>query len=301
MHRFTLILMLLVSTAVCGTNLLADEPQGADTLGVTQLKPAFSDDFSTDTRGDYEIEGDVNWEPGKLTLQPDALITRKVDGGAWAKVELAFTPPETPAENQPPAVLDVWFVLDGATPCFLRIMIPNDPKDDDSATLSLLDTMDRDGKRVAILIRETRLAVKDLDSLTIEYRHGLVRASTANKLLLAGYIQNGAANVTASLIVSLSSQAITHFNSLCNEPFPQLSPDQQLRLAEAVTQNQAIVVHYQQGRFSEAAKLGEQVLEIRKVVLGKEHPSYATSLNNLAGLYESMGDTARAELLYLEA
>ncbi|MCC7334772.1 MAG: CHAT domain-containing protein, partial [Pirellulaceae bacterium] len=36
-------------------------------------------------------------------------------------------------------------------------------------------------------------------------------------------------------------------------------------------------------------------------VLGKEHPNYATSLNNLATLYQSMGDTARAEPLYLEA
>lgn len=34
---------------------------------------------------------------------------------------------------------------------------------------------------------------------------------------------------------------------------------------------------------------------------GERHPDYATSLNNLAGLYDSMGDAAKAEPLYLQA
>ena len=33
-------------------------------------------------------------------------------------------------------------------------------------------------------------------------------------------------------------------------------------------------------------------------MLGEEHPAYATSLNNLAELYQTMGDYARAEPLY---
>ena len=35
--------------------------------------------------------------------------------------------------------------------------------------------------------------------------------------------------------------------------------------------------------------------------LGTEHPVYATSLNNLAGLYNDMGDYSRAEPLYEQA
>ena len=34
-------------------------------------------------------------------------------------------------------------------------------------------------------------------------------------------------------------------------------------------------------------------------MLGEKHPDYATSLNNLARLYQSMGDYAKAEPLYL--
>ncbi len=44
-----------------------------------------------------------------------------------------------------------------------------------------------------------------------------------------------------------------------------------------------------------------QVLEIEKEVLGEKHPSYANSLNNLAGLYKSQRDYAKAEPLYRQA
>jgi tetratricopeptide (TPR) repeat protein len=40
---------------------------------------------------------------------------------------------------------------------------------------------------------------------------------------------------------------------------------------------------------------------IREKVLGKEHPDYAASLNNLANLYRDKGDYDKAEPLYLEA
>ena len=44
-----------------------------------------------------------------------------------------------------------------------------------------------------------------------------------------------------------------------------------------------------------------QALAIRKKVLGEEHPDTAASLNNLGGLYRSMGDYAKAEPLYSRA
>jgi tetratricopeptide (TPR) repeat protein len=44
-----------------------------------------------------------------------------------------------------------------------------------------------------------------------------------------------------------------------------------------------------------------QALELRKRLLGEEHPHVATSLNNLAGLYYSQGRYSEAEPLYLQA
>jgi tetratricopeptide (TPR) repeat protein len=42
-------------------------------------------------------------------------------------------------------------------------------------------------------------------------------------------------------------------------------------------------------------------MEIRRTALGEGHPDYATSLNNLAGLYRAMGRHAEAEPLYKQA
>ena len=42
-------------------------------------------------------------------------------------------------------------------------------------------------------------------------------------------------------------------------------------------------------------------MEIRKQSLGEKHPDYATSLNNLAMLYQDMGDYVKAEPLFQKA
>jgi tetratricopeptide (TPR) repeat protein len=56
-----------------------------------------------------------------------------------------------------------------------------------------------------------------------------------------------------------------------------------------------------QGRYSEAEPLFLQALEICRSQLGNDHPSTATSLNNLALLYKSQGRYSDAEPLFLQA
>ena len=55
------------------------------------------------------------------------------------------------------------------------------------------------------------------------------------------------------------------------------------------------------GYYARAEPLYVEATTIRIESLGREHPDYAASLNNLAGLYQSMRDYARAEPLYVEA
>ncbi len=59
-----------------------------------------------------------------------------------------------------------------------------------------------------------------------------------------------------------------------------------LALVKAEDLNQEAYQLYQQGKYSEAIPLAEQALAIRREQLGDNHPSTATSLNNLALLYE---------------
>jgi tetratricopeptide (TPR) repeat protein len=54
------------------------------------------------------------------------------------------------------------------------------------------------------------------------------------------------------------------------------------------------------GRYSVAEPLYQQALEIFRTTLPQGHPSIVTSINNLAGLYESQGRYAEAEPLYQE-
>jgi len=74
----------------------------------------------------------------------------------------------------------------------------------------------------------------------------------------------------------------------------------QALLQQAQSLNEQMVKAYRQGKYPQAIELGKRALKIRQQVLG-DHPKTATSLNNLALLYNSMGNYARAEPLYLKA
>ena len=53
--------------------------------------------------------------------------------------------------------------------------------------------------------------------------------------------------------------------------------------------------------YAQARPLSERALAITEKALGPEHPTTATSLNNLAGLLQDQGDLAAARPLYERA
>ncbi len=73
---------------------------------------------------------------------------------------------------------------------------------------------------------------------------------------------------------------------------------QSTSLDEAERLNKEVISLYRAGRYNEAIPLAKRVLGIREKALGPNHPNVATSLNNLAALYDSKGDYAQAEPLY---
>ncbi len=54
----------------------------------------------------------------------------------------------------------------------------------------------------------------------------------------------------------------------------------------------------EQGKYEEAEPLHQRSLSIYEKVLGQDHPWTATSLNNLAALYDDQGKYEEAEPLY---
>ncbi|MEQ9483129.1 MAG: tetratricopeptide repeat protein [Coleofasciculus sp. F4-SAH-05] len=61
------------------------------------------------------------------------------------------------------------------------------------------------------------------------------------------------------------------------------------------------MLYSRQGRYSEAEPLYQQALQMRKKLLGDEHPLVVFSLNNLALLYSRQGRYSEAEPLYQQA
>ncbi len=62
--------------------------------------------------------------------------------------------------------------------------------------------------------------------------------------------------------------------------------------------NQKVVQLYQEKNYSEAIQLGKQALEIGKTKLGFTHPNTTTAINNLALLYDRIGEHDLAESLH---
>jgi len=58
---------------------------------------------------------------------------------------------------------------------------------------------------------------------------------------------------------------------------------------------------YQEGRYEEAIDIATQACDLTRQHLGEEHPDFATSLNNLGLLYDSMGKYEAAESLIRQA
>jgi tetratricopeptide (TPR) repeat protein len=64
------------------------------------------------------------------------------------------------------------------------------------------------------------------------------------------------------------------------------------------TLNQEVMELYRTGDYDRAVTVAKKALKVAEKALGPDHPSVATSLNNLALLYATEGQYAQAEPLY---
>jgi CHAT domain-containing protein/Tfp pilus assembly protein PilF len=259
-----------------------------------QLQPAFSDEFGTDTRAEYEASGDVTWDQGRLTLNEGALITHEIQGGAWAQVALDLAEAGWPRGGEA-AEMRIWFRLTGATDCFLRFRRTETRR----LTTALVDTGEDAGQPVSHLVREQTAPRPTVRRIVLTYRNGHITVRGDGEPLLAAFIQNGIAKVSG---FSLQAVAGTVDLTGCSgwsvaAPDP-LTPQQQQQADRATESTNEMIELFQRAKFSEAAAVGEQTLEVRRKTLGVMHPGYLQSLSNLAAIYGYMAEYGRARELY---
>lgn len=81
----------------------------------------------------------------------------------------------------------------------------------------------------------------------------------------------------------------------------KMTADQQGQRQQAAKLHQQAAKLYEEGKYRDAIAVANQVLTIRKTLLGEQHPDTATSLNNLAVFSMEQGDHAKAEPLMRQA
>jgi tetratricopeptide (TPR) repeat protein len=72
-------------------------------------------------------------------------------------------------------------------------------------------------------------------------------------------------------------------------------------VAKLLSLNEQFTELYRAGKSNEAISVVEESLELSEKTLGPDHPATAQALSNLAALYYSMGDYAKAEPLFQRA
>jgi hypothetical protein len=207
----------------------------------------FSDDFSEDTRGDYVIEGEVAWEPGKLNMPEGASIGRTINGGPWAEIRLQVEPVELTTAQSVSKLL-VRFNLDGATDCHVRLR--RELQDGRGvASVALVDTGERDGKPIEQLVRQAALGNVAPDSLSLEYRHGLIRVMFPGGQSFSANIENGSATVASvSCEANGSRVRLLSFAVTATRPDKrEFTEAEKQRLAEATARERELITLSRQG------------------------------------------------------
>jgi tetratricopeptide (TPR) repeat protein len=77
--------------------------------------------------------------------------------------------------------------------------------------------------------------------------------------------------------------------------------DAQKRADDPAALDAEMVRLYQAGKYTEATEIAKQSLAINEKVQGHQHPEVATSLNNLALLFQELGRYADAEPLLTQS
>ncbi|MBE9004404.1 tetratricopeptide repeat protein [Fortiea sp. LEGE XX443] len=131
------------------------------------------------------------------------------------------------------------------------------------------------------------------DKLTgLEQKEEFKRSVCSVVVAVAQYIPN----IPTLQQIKDISPAIPHLAEVANHLLAYVSNDDLLSLFCGIAQ-----FYYHQGLYDQAKPWYQQCLRASKKLLGKEHPDFAQSLNNLARLYSSQGRYSKAEFLFIQA
>jgi tetratricopeptide (TPR) repeat protein/CHAT domain-containing protein len=255
-----------------------------------------SDDFHTDSRKDYAVKGEVQWQSGRLTLGEQAEVTRKVAMGHTAEVRVVL---RLPPGKELCAVGLCW----RATKVFSAV------------------AFQRSDAKVQLLNLKEPIEVIDLASgarpgleaalcweVCFQLRYGVARARAWRQGLEppAEWQTSRYSGWTSwePEAFQLTMPAGTGAELLRVEwagvaPERPLSPDHLRQTDLVAAPSGEFRALYQRGQYPEALIKARETLAMRRKLLGPEHPQTAAALNNLGIVLTTQRDYVGARP-YLE-
>jgi CHAT domain-containing protein/tetratricopeptide (TPR) repeat protein len=276
-----------------------------------ELHTVIDDNFQKNSLPQYQTAGAVTWESAMVTLRGKGSIERSLSGGPFFAAQLTLHPEDG---NLSDKALSVNIKLTNGSVIDVQLSPPATRQSQPARWLvtvspkSPMDQPEPPGVKPPERKDHVREFIADnLDPsplvLHLSFRHGLLE-------LFSGPGQTPFAASYSSDVFDASPVAIqlmgngvrlSHFRVQLT-PYNALKSDlQKEQDAQAVEQQRLATRLYNECKYSAAIMASEKCRELTLAAVGTVHPDYATSLNNLAFLYEATGDTSSAEPMYLES
>lgn len=256
-----------------------------------QLTSLCHDDFSTDSRAQYKIDGDVGWANRQLTFSDEASIVIDFNQSSMAEVALGISWQRDMTDPRFEVVFDT-----GEEPCLARIQRGADTS---SLTLALVQVFEG---REELRQRAAFEADTDMQScaVLIQYRYGMVRVSINGETLL---YRDSICRLEpiGNVGIKVNSGSIENLSVRAGQPPVGVAQRYKEQLEIAKSKQERAYTVYEQGQFGDATELMESVASDFEQIYGRDSVVFAQSLVELAELHRQAGNFKRARRLNEDA
>jgi CHAT domain-containing protein/Flp pilus assembly protein TadD len=255
----------------------------------------FTDDFSTDTRAQYEIRGPVRWEKGSLTIGEGAVVAKRIEPGQFVDLEVHLDL-LTALDDDDDVKLEICFQLDSGQR--MMVLLTQHPMEGENLLKGrLFSRSDTDGEDEELRGFGT-LRNLGFGSLKLSYHAGVIRIGpVANPAALA-YGGDDTSSVRAIQLTSQHHKFRCSMFSIARRAFDEQQVADINEVWRLLFKADRLRVA---GQMADALPLCERAVRISGEVLGEEHPAYAISLISLSAVYNALGEDTKAVPLDLKA
>lgn len=289
MPKAVTIVLLAVGILACFAEKKADsqDVRGAN----AQLTSFRYDDFSADSRTQYETFGDVGWEDQQLIFSDEASIAIDFNQSCKAEVALGISWQKDMTDPRVEVRIDT-----GVEPCMVKIQRGADPRSLDLALVQIFEGREELRQRAVF---EANANLQTF-AVLIQYRYGMVRVAINDKTLV---YRDSICRLEPIRNIGIKMQrgSIENLRVFAGQPQVEVAERFKERLKVAKSKEERAFAAYEQGQFGDATELMESVASDFERIYGSDNIVVAQSFVELAELHRQVGNFERARRLNEDA